>query len=557
MRALLLVLALTACKSDHDLTEAGDPALTLDTPERAAWLDVGEVEADGTWTALSGLTVNGASATASGALSGTWQGQIEVDRGISIVEASGTDGRGDVMFVKNHVIAGEFVSPNAAVSDAATVRINENGIDLLLEAAAARFDEQTVEDTLVAANPVYSGEFLEIAGEDIFAIDLFVNDVTFSGLDLSAEPTTGQLDFTGSLYNLDVGTELTIEILGSDFLDPIVIDVYADRIDLTGGLVIGAHDGDLTVDLVGTEVAIEGFFFDTDLIPSSIEGTLLSQAVEGMIEDRIGGLLEEQVAGLVQEQLSSLDLSFTSEVLDHEVVVEADFADASVDPAGVSITMDIDVDVAGDTEHPYRGYLTAPGRAPTPDASADVSLSIWDDLLNKMLFESWKGGMLNLTLSTEDDSLDPVALLPLHAEEGTISVDAWLPPVVVQSGTALQAQLGEVHVTVDTPGGELGEHLVASVAAYVDVDLVARNGEIQVELGEPTLDITVLESDWGASNVTVANLLEESLPIDLLLSVVGDIAFPLPEFFGVQVTATAGRDGNQTHTSVRVDLEIP
>jgi hypothetical protein len=554
--ALLAVGLLAGCPSDTNLTEADDPELTLDAPEPGEWLDALPVAASGEWTALSELEVNGVAATASGALSGTYTAEVPLERGINVIAASGVDADGDSRFVKNHVIAGEFENPLQPVASAATIRVNEEGLDVLLDAVGAQFTPDLIAEILETANPVYSGEFVEVGGSSLVQLDLVVEDFQFSWLDISAEPGDDVLDFSASLYTIDIDSTFEILFLENSFFDPIVVTLYADRVDITGQIAIGAYAGELDVVVLNSAVDMTGFFFDTDLIPSALEGYALSGLVESAIESRLGGIIEEEVAVLLSEQLSSFDFSFETELLDRAVVVEGAFADAGIDTAGLFIAVDVDADVAGDSGRPYRGYLTAPGSAATPDATADISLSLWDDMLNKILFEAWRSGMLDLSLSTADESLPPAVLLPLRADAGTITTEALLPPVIVEREGRLVAQLGEMNVTIDMEGSDLGTHLEVAVAVEVDLDLRVRNNEIQIVLGEPVLDLMVRDSDWGASNEATSNLLDEVLPIDLLLSVLGDLSFPLPDLLGLELAATTGRDTNGTHTSVRVDLTL-
>ena len=102
-----------------------------------------------------------------------------------------------------------------------------------------------------------------------------------------------------------------------------------------------------------------------------------------------------------------------------------------------------------------------------------------------------------------------------------------LPPVVVEKNGGLELQLGELEVTLDTPGGELGDHLVASVNVFAPVEIYATDGVVKLDLGDPTLVMMVRESDWGADDVTITELLEVALPLDLLLGLL-NIEYPLP-----------------------------
>jgi len=218
--------------------------------------------------------------------------------------------------------------------------------------------------------------------------------------------------------------------------------------------------------------------------------------------------------------------------------------------------VDLDVYVPSAAGHDYEGYLAAGPAQPDADKHADVGLSLSDDLLNRVLFEAWRGGVLDMRLSTDDGSLEPIMLTQLKATEGTITLNPALPPVVVQKDGKLQAQFGELNVSIDTPDGQLGHHLDASIAMFVDLDMTVEDGQIKLSLENPELTITVRDSDWGADNETVTNLLQNMLPVDAMLSLLGDFSFPLPTVGGIAVHgATVSRESSGVYTGVAVTLQ--
>ncbi len=558
MFAPVLLVALTAGCPDTEttLTDATEPSLTLTTPKAAEWLDLGVTDTNGEWQALTGIMVNEQPMAVSGTLGGDFGGQLELGRGITIVQASGVDNRGDTTFVKNHVLAGEFTGPRTSVEDAAIVRVNEEGIGVILNTVEDAVDPVLLTSLLVTPEPIYEGEFLDFDNdnEGLIGIDLYIDGVDLSYVELDVELMEDEMAFTASIYGLDIDTSAVAFFSGSQLFDTGVA-VYADRVDITGTLTMSAFDGELDVQLLDSDVQITSLGIDLSAIPGNFEEQILGPVLEGIVENQVSGLLGDQITTIMRDTLSAFDLSFETELLGKSVVVDAEFSGASIDPAGVELKMDVDVDMPNTTVHPYTGVLTAPGDRPTPDANADVSLSLWDDLLNKMMFEAWRADMLVQNLSSEDGSLTPIALLALHADTATIAVDGVLPPVVVQDAEGnLEAQLGEVGIIIDMEGSDLGSHIELALAVNVDIDLDVVDGVIDVSLGTPELDIMVRDSDWGASNEAVSALLVDVLPIDLILSLIGDLTFPLPELPGLTLDANAGRDGNGTHTAVRLSL---
>jgi hypothetical protein len=553
---LFAALAAGCPNTETTLGDVTEPSITLVSPQQAEWLDLGVTDTNGEWQALTDISVNEQPMNVSGTLTGQFGGQLELGRGITIVEASGVDNRGDSTFVKSHVLAGEFTGPRVAVEDAAIVRLNEEGISVILNTVEDAVDPVLLTSILVTPDPIYEGEFLDFDNdsEGLIGIDLYVDGVDLSYVELDVVLMEDEMAFTASIYGLDIDTSVVAFFSGSQLFDTGVA-VFAERVDITGTLTMSAFQGELDVQLLDSDVQVTDLAIDLSAIPGNFEEQILGPVLEGVVETQVSGLLGEQITTLMRETLSAFDLSFETELLGKPVVVDAEFSGASIDPAGVELRMDVDVDMPNTTVHPYTGVLTAPGVRPTPDANADVSLSLWDDMLNKMLFEAWRADMLVQNLSSEDGSLTPIALLALQADRATIAVDGLLPPVVVQDeGGNLEAQLGEVYIIIDMEGSDLGTHLELALAVNVDVDIDVVDGVIDVGLGTPELDIMVRDSDWGASNEAVSALLVDVLPIDLILSLIGDLTFPLPELPGLTVDANAGRDGNGTHTAVRLSL---
>lgn len=190
------------------------------------------------------------------------------------------------------------------------------------------------------------------------------------------------------------------------------------------------------------------------------------------------------------------------------------------------------------------------------DTHADIAGAISDNLLNRMLYEAWAGGLLDITLSTEDGSLSALMLAPLKATEGTIVVTPLLPPVIVEREGELQAQLGELLVDINTPGGALGDHLLASVNAFAKVEVTVEDGELKLELGAPEVVLMVRESSMGAKDEEMTNLVEQAIPFDVLFSLVGDFSFPLPVLYGLEIDeGAANRDDSGVYTGLEVSLK--
>ena len=95
------------------------------------------------------------------------------------------------------------------------------------------------------------------------------------------------------------------------------------------------------------------------------------------------------------------------------------------------------------------------------------------------------------------------------------------------------------------------------VAAFVDLELSLEGNTIAMDLGTPELVIAVRESDWGSSNEALTTLIEEMLPIELLLLALGALEFELPELEGLSFgDAEIERSSSAYHTDIEFQLVI-
>lgn len=547
-RFYLLSLALFACKTENNLVEETykEPTLELLDPAVAAWTHDGDHAARVRAEHLTDVTVSGAAVDGDSA-------EISLVRGVNLVEASGTDMRGDKRFVRNGVLAGEFAEPVGAIERAGQVRVNQGGLDVICDTAEPMLSVYEIVGLI--PSPVYTYTY-DLIGYDIVTAYVYIDEIWYDQPELKADPRTGVLDVEATIPNLYVKIYVWADIAGLFDVDTTAI-ATADQVDMTLPLTVDARGGRLHVGMEEPTTIIDNFWFDLEAIPWELEGDLLGGWVEGYLEDTIPGMIAEMVPPIVEEQLAGLNLSFSTTVMDKAVDIAASFSYADVDNDGIVADVDLDVDMPGSGNLPYEGYLTAAsfGLDPDPSLRADVSMSLYDDLLNRVMFEAWQAGLLEMTMSSADGSLSPLMLLPLKATQGEITISGLLPPVVVQNEAGeLEAQIGELMLTVDTPDGQLGHHLVASVVAYVPLEVSAEEGVLSLALGEPDFHITVRESDWGADDETVTQMLEEMIPVDTLLGMLGDFDFPLPSLAGVTIASAEAERESEAFTGITVDL---
>lgn len=549
---VLLALALIGCHHDEVKQEEVPPPglLSIDVPAAGEWLSAGERTAEGTGAGVEDVALNGSAATLS---DGDWTAPLTLARGIDVLEATATDLRGDPLFVRQAVLAGTFANPDGPIEDAAILRVNRGGLDRIEALVEDLIVPDLLNGSLASLNPVYEDSY-GVWGWDAVTIAADVLQVQFDPATIELGTTATELTLTATLPDIQVDIRAYGDVIGFDFDENVYIG--ASSAVIGARVFVLADDGRLDVQLNEVTVDLRDFWYDTDILPGEVEDYLLVETIRDALEGMLVEKVTEMVPPLLDETLAGLDPSFETEMVGVPVSAAFAFADVDTDEEGLVLTLDVEVSVPTAGSHTYAGFLTAGDGTPELDTHSDLSGALSDDLLNRVLFEAWRGGVLDIRLSTDDGSLEGAMLAPFKADQGTIAVDPVLPPVIIERDGALLAQAGEILVTIDTPGGDLGEHLVAAVNLEVGLELLIEDGELVVELGEPTIVLTVRESDWGASNETTTRLLEENLPIDALLLLLGDLSFPLPTLYGVGFDeGSAARDDDGVHTTVEIELQ--
>jgi len=551
----LFPLAVFGCSNPANHAEvegAQAPSLTLEDPAPASWYAAGPATASGTASALSEITVNGERAVLDGA---DFTAPVTMTRGINLFEARGIDDTGHALFVRHGVLAGDFADPSIPVDDALILRLNQGGLDHALDAVGAMFDEAAINDAIAGLDPIYEDSY-GILGWNAVEVAADIGSISFDPPALQANPSTDLLALEVALPELSVWVPVSGAVLGWDF--DVDAWIWAESAEVAGSLTLEVDDaGHLVAELNSAEVDLVGFGYDTSLLPGEIETFILVDTIRGALEDMILEKVEEAVPALLASQLSTLDLSFETEVLDKAVAIDALFSSAQIDEDGVQLGTQLNVTIPSSDRKRYAGYLSARGAAPTHERHADVGLTVSDDLLNRVLFEAWRGELLDLELSSETGDLDPILLTQLGATHAaSVIVRADLPPVVVDRDGQLQAQIGELQVSILTPGGDYGNQLDLSVTIYVDLEIAILDGELVLELGDPEVLMMARDNDWNVSNETLTNLLAESLPIDLLLAMLGDFRFPLPTLGGLTLDrASVERDQSEIHSRVAIEMK--
>lgn len=309
---------------------------------------------------------------------------MALSRGINVIDVVGIEPDGDALSARRSVIAGDVAEPAYPVEDGIQLHLNQGGINEMtdmIEGVAEALGEDL--------NPVFATDEVLWTWA---AADL--EDIDFGAVEITASPDE-MIELEVVLSDRVIDVYAYGEIAAIDFTQD--VSMTADRVILTAGLALGAADGILIVALIDPEVELQGFAYDTSLLPSFMEDYFFIESIQDTIEDTLVEQMEEMVPALLDDQHEALDFSVETEVMAATICVDAPFSGVSVDEDGVEISVDVDVPSVGALI--FGSYLASGAGKPPIDKGADVAMVLSDELLNRLLFEVWRGGGLDLTLS--------------------------------------------------------------------------------------------------------------------------------------------------------------
>ena len=549
---MTLLLTLLGCAEDpFDFGSWSEPSLVITTPEIGEMTGPGEVEVTGKVKNLDHVEVNGIEADLNAF--GRFSAIVPVDHGINVIEASGwRDEDSDTDFDRRAVIAGNFSDPDEPVAEALMLRANQSALDLLMLAVQGQIDPNNITNTALNMNPVFNQTGAFVTAKAV------IERINIGKPKLRAYPSAEALEIETRVPEFFVRVRSWGSVLGKDF--DVGVTVESQEIVLGLGFALGAENGALDVDMAWVDLELIGFDFDVSFVPDLVEDLLLVDRVQEKAEVALEKVLMEALDPAIDNALASLDLSFSTQLQGQPLDVRVDFADAWTDEDGIAILTDVWTSMPQQLPGDYPGYLLTRSEGyPEPSHKSSIALSVSDNLLNNLMFQVWRAGLIDLSMSTEDGTLSPELAGKLKAEEATLSIQSALPPVITQDAGKLAIQIGEFDVGIDTPDGQLGDTMNLALALQLDMAPKTVNGWLDLGLGEPEMAMMVRENDWGATDQTTTRMLEEMMPVSELLGPINDLAIPLPQFpagGGIDDIKVV-RDPTGAHTNVHINLQRP
>lgn len=476
---------------------------------------------------------------------GELDGSFAASTGLTLIDAEVRDDAGRTGREHRAVICGEFGAAGEPVQGAADLWLGRDALDAVGRLAARLFDEADLTAAFAGMGTLYESQFVRVTPGEVHRSQ---------GTVVSLVPAWGRIMADVAVNDFEAWVR--VEVIGGD--EAWDVGVVSDRVavagearlDLDAAGEVVAELAALEVDLGSVSLEVAGVGDVLDVFPDMRE-----QVVE-LVSDQIEAWVLAYVPGAVSSALGHLDDPVPVDILDRAFVIRFRPSVVDVKPSGVRVALDVSVEgLEPDEAIVTPGPLKTPGE-PEPPETGGVRLAVRDDLLNGVLHEVWRSGMLRLVVDQAflDARKVEVTLvagflggvldrLPTLVDPETpiaIGIDARLPPVAdadlpVSGGVRLG--LGEV--AIEVASAEDGAPLV-SLAATVQVDGEVRpGGPGEVRLSFNALDVALDLVNPAATLRAAESYLEEGTA-DLLGSLgplLGGLigTLPLPSLGGFTV----------------------
>ncbi|MGK0362679.1 MAG: hypothetical protein ACI9U2_005000 [Bradymonadia bacterium] len=478
--------------------DASPPRIDIQSPPRGTWTENGQLNLLFTITDDAGLervTFDSDREVNPGLGPDFALNDLPLAAGLNILRLEAFDVPGN--FAKEHVavLQGPLQDPDARIPGAVRLHIGAAGLDSLEQVALRLLRERDL--TALLPNPLFEGGPFRAEISTITYRDPPILELT---------PGNGVLSLRLRLEQLVITMSLQI---GDN--DVYQISAGAGAVDITAEITPRVRDGALFIPLDELEIV----FDDLQLRPGDVprfddnpeEGQTLIEEVAGVAMRVVA---EQYIPDLIDSLLGRIDDPIDLDLLGAQLQIQLVPDVVVVSPRGLSIRLDAGVVFLGETPPgpSLPGYVGT--RQPwdgVPDTDG-IGIAIDDDLLNLLMFQVWRTGVLLPRIDSSTD-LGQMALVstllgnlarrahPDLPASTPIALETTLPlpPVAkvekADGAVGLTIGLGDMSVAFMTDDAE-ARSLVNGAASLV---LRSALGVVQdPQTGAITLDLVVSET---------------------------------------------------------------
>lgn len=511
----VLACAGMVCGRAALFVDDGPPTLVVESPERGAIVD-GEggetLVVTGSAVDSAGpvdVRINGVPAALDD--EGRFEATIPAVFGVNRIEVIADDGvQPDPAYDVRDVLWAPRYTPvdpdGVTIPGAATLRVDQALLDTDNPIAVPRAggnvrlaDVAQVLDVLVQLV-----ELDALIGDPVLAegepLDLRLEYVTLGRPDVEMLFTADGIEMFLVLPAVEVETagQLVVEdeVIGLDGTIAAEVAAFA-RLD------VRLDDG-LAVEVVDVQVNLESIRgrYANETANALIDslGTLLGNIVRDLAQGLIEELVAEQLPGLLDEALATVLGTIADIPLQFDVGIEGapplDLA-LQITPAGLSLRRGTLMQLVLDARIAHPAPVEAPHPDPGvptlsavdwPEAPGDgVGASVRLALLNGLLHEVWRTGLLNISPPLPDE---------LSGLLGAVRLDARTPPVVVPAPLGaefpLEVQIGDLRMHARGAAAEADD--VYAISLRVGAGVLVQGAQIELVIAdEPDVDVVLIE----------------------------------------------------------------
>ncbi len=469
--------------------------------------------------------------------------QVVLNHGLNIVHVTATDEAGNTSKEAVSVLSGDLRDPDAPIESALRAHIGERAFDTFGRVAA---DFMADLDLVALAPPFEMGVF-----------DVTVLEVDYRvPASFDFVPRDDGLEVAVVLRDLRVAVDLALT-------ENTVyrVTVAAGRVEVNALLNPRAIGGALDLSVASLEVELFDFGFGFGDDPELEEDPDVGQ---GLLEDVMGEVMEtlmdQQLPGLVGQALGFLEQPLDIGLIGAMLRLHLRPNVVLVTRRGLSARIDVTVELLNPAvgEPSVAGYL---GRDPFWDgvpSSENLAFAVEDDLINCVLYQVWRSGVLFPTVdgpllrSTGDSNLQVLnnflgRLVGLARPEvdrmapRLIETELPLPIVAAvakgRDGVAMRMGIGDLAVTVRSDDAEQRAQLHGAMSMIMEgqiaIDVQRGDLKLDFEVGDIESAFDIIDDDLrGKLEVKLesnaAEMLEVMAPV--VTSLVNEFELPTIPF---------------------------
>lgn len=527
---IVLVAAAVGCTGGPGQAKE-PPVLHVTSPARALVRDqAGALTVSG--TALPGpdgdpvaqVLVNGVAATLHP--DGTFTAVVELPQGETLIQTVAKDDGGTTATDTRAVQAGELKPVGSNIPRAVTAALSADAFAKLSAAAGPIIKGINIPALIAPLQPMFS------AGDSSTGVQLFIDNVKFSSVQIGLTPVRGGLSFRAEIDQLDVPAHATFSLLG--FGDSASLGATADKIVIAGTLqVTPAGMSGFRTKLLNPKVELTNFVPHLGSIPFEEIIQLLN--LRSTIQTILAKVAELLMGPLVNQALGALAGPQTLPVLGHQLTMQVAPSAVSFTPEGGLVELDMKALLAGSESSP--GFIFTSNGSPAMDPTFGFQLGLADDLANELLAELAAIGALNLSVPQNVGVFD------------TVQIQMTLPPMIGADASdgQMRLMLGDMLATFLSRGTPVGK---AAINARVELKISPGPGgsSVALQLGAPDIHVDTLDdipnttglTGRGLASATAVGLGAQIDAISKLL-----VAIPVPSIAGLRFRnlSLGGDDG--------------